>query len=113
MAEETQKREDELVAQAEELKCQTKVDQGTKTEVQDCFDTCLQICDEADEIHDRKSPQEEDLKQCSEKPQKQRGNQRGEKNGGSIAWQLSESNNTKGQNLELDWDSSLSLAKEN
>ena len=47
--------EDELVTQAEELKCQTKVDRGTKTELQDCLDTWVQICDEADEIHDRQS----------------------------------------------------------
>ena len=59
--------EDELVTQAEELKCQTEVDTGTKTELQDCLDTWVQICDEADEIHDRKSLQEEELKQCIER----------------------------------------------
>ena len=41
--------EGELVTQTKELKCHTRVDIGTKTELQDCFSAWVPICDEADE----------------------------------------------------------------
>ena len=86
---ERQKREDEVV-QTAELQTATRMDKMTKTESLDCFNAWVQMCDDADEIHERKSLQEEELKQCVEKAQVILG-ARGEKKQRVIAekvWQL-------------------------
>ena len=88
--------------------------EGGQTELHDCFDTSVPIRDEADEIHESKSLQEEELKQCFERQiatweATARKNRCCSKEG----LQLSQSNNTKGQNLEQEWDSLFSSTTEN
>ena len=71
------------------------MDKGTKTELQDCFDTWVQTFVEADELHERKSLQEECKSQCN------------------VGTNCHRAAIRRDKNLELDWDSLLSLATEN
>ena len=104
---EGQKREHELVQPTAELQTATRVDKGTNTEFPDCFNAWVQICDAADEIHERKSLQEEELKQCFDRLK--------------LSWEAtarktevhsSQRSNTKGQNVGQEWDAPLNLTKE-
>ena len=64
---ESQKQEEALLTQVEELWCQSEVDRGQKTEVQDSFEAWVHICDEVDALLEHQRLQEEDLRQCFEK----------------------------------------------
>ena len=57
----SQKREDKLLQQTV-----TRTDNGTKSELLNCFNAWVHICDE-DEIMKKDSLQEEELKQCFER----------------------------------------------
>ena len=92
---EGQKTEDELVQQTAELLAATRMDKGTKAELQDCFDSWARRCDEAEAARSKKSLAEDGLKQCFERhktswePAARKTDVIAEK-----AWQLSQNNNT-------------------
>ena len=102
------------MTQAEESKCQTHVDKGTKNGLQDSFKAWLQICDEADPILKQKSLQEADLRQYFER-QKETWEPTARKTEAFAdkARLLAQISHTRGQILEQDWGTLLSLAKEN
>ena len=97
---ESQKSEDELVQQNAELLAATREDKGTKTELQDCFDSGVR----GGRTQNNISKGTRDL-----------GSQRQEKERieADKAWQVHRLATPKDKNLEMDWYSLLKMAKEN
>ena len=60
----SRRREDEGGATDSGTAIRTQTDEGMKTKSVNCFNTWVHICNEADESHESKSLQEEELKQC-------------------------------------------------
>ena len=89
---------------AEELKSQTKVYKGTKVELQGIFDAWVDICDDKNKKNESSVFERHE---ATWDPTARKTEAIAEK-----AWQLSQSNNTKGQQVAQDWNIHL-MAKEN
>ena len=65
-AKKARKREEDLVTEIEELKCQVKTDKGTKTYLKDSFRAWMNICNKAEVFLEQERLQEDELRQCFE-----------------------------------------------
>ena len=95
----------------EELKCQVKVDKGTKTDLQDSFGAWFRICNEVDVILEQKRLREEDLRQCFGR-HKDTLEPSARKTEATAEKALQSCQSSKGKHLELNWDSLLSASKQ-
>ena len=87
--------------QTAELVAATTMDTGTEAELQDCFDTLARSCEQAEVGLEQQTPADEVLHQHVER-HKTFWERAARKTVviGETAWQLSQSSNIKGQNLE-------------
>ena len=109
-AKKARKREEDLLTQTEELRCQTIVDKMCRVDLADCLGLLKKISDEAELLWLQEA---EEVWNMFE--QHMESWEPTEKNIDSMyekAWQVNRSSDKKGKNLEPDWERLLSRAKE-